>query len=207
MSKKLVSLILAVAMVFTVSVALANTVEPEAPKTERIAGQTVQATVGEYNESLNAFRVTVYEYDLFDGKAIESLAAGDILLADGRPYTVKEMSKTPDGELMAVTGDGAEIVLVKEGESYSAHYTDDDRQCMHAVAVWLLPPAEGIVYEDNSDPDLGSQMKVVEGLNDILKAKAEKEEVSIGFDFYATTVTLNEKLEIVKIHQDYDVAQ
>jgi len=29
---------------------------------------------------------------------------------------------------------------------------------------------------------------------------------SIGFDFYATTVTLNGKPEIVKIHQDFDVA-
>jgi hypothetical protein len=50
-------------------------------------------------------------------------------------------------------------------------------------------------------------MKVYEGLQEVLKAKAEKEENSIGFDFYATTVTLNEKLEIVKIHQNFDVAQ
>jgi hypothetical protein len=78
---------------------------------------------------------------------------------------------------------------------------------MHAIAVVYLPAADGIVYEDNSDPDLDAQMKVVEGLEAILKAKAEKEETSIGFDFYATTVTLNEKLEIVKIHQNYDVAQ
>ncbi len=50
-------------------------------------------------------------------------------------------------------------------------------------------------------------MKAVMGLEEILKAKAEKEETSIGFDFYATKVTLNENLEIVLIHQDYDVAQ
>ena len=78
---------------------------------------------------------------------------------------------------------------------------------MHAIAVLLLPPAEDIVYEDNSDPDLDAQIKVYYGLEEILKIKAEKEEISIGFDFYATTVTLNEKLDIVKIHQDFDVAQ
>lgn len=77
---------------------------------------------------------------------------------------------------------------------------------MHAIAVLLLPPAEGIVYEDNSDPELDAQMKVYDGLEEILKVKAEKEETSIGFDFYATTVTLNGKPEIVKIHQDFDVA-
>ena len=207
MNKKLVSLILAVAMVFTGSLALAKTVEPEDPETERLAGKTVHATVGEYLDFTNAFRVTVYENDRFDDEDIDSLAAGDVLLADGRPYTVAEMTKSPDGDLMAVIGGGLEIVFVKDGDDYSAHYTDDDRQCMHAVAVLFLPPAEGIVYEDNSDPDLDAQMKVAEGLEEILKAKAEKEETSIGFDFYATTVTLNEKLEIVKIHQDFDVAQ
>ena len=207
MNKKLVSFVLAIVMVFTVSMALAKTVEPEDPKTEQVAGKTVHATVGEYNDILKAFSVTVYENDRFDDDDIETLAAGDVLLADGQPFTVKEMSKTPDGDLMAVTDGGLEIVFVKEGDDYSAHYTDDDRQCMHAIAVLYLPAAEGIVYEDNSDPDLEAEMKVVEGLEEILKAKAGKEENSIGFNFYATTVTLNEKLEIVKIHQDFDVAQ
>ena len=207
MMRKLVSFVLAAAMVFTVSLALAKTVEPEDPKTERFARKTVHATVGEYVDYLNAFRVTVYENDRFDDDDIDRLAAGDILLVDGRPHAVKEMTKAPDGEPMAVTEDGYEIVFVMEGDDYAAYFTDDDRQCMHGIAVLLLPPADGIVYEDNSDPDLGGQMKVVEGLEEILKAKAEKEESSIGFDFYATTVTLNEKLEIVKIHQDVDVAQ
>ena len=205
--KKLISLILATVMVFSVSLALAKTVEPEDPEIERVAGKTVHATVGEYLDSMNFFRVTVYENDRFDDDDIERLAAGDILLADGRSYTVKEMTTAPDGEPMAVTEDGLEIVFVTDGDDYTAHYTDDDRQCMHAVAVLLLPPAEGIVYEDNSDPDLDAEMVVAEGLEEILKAKAEKEETSIGFDFYATTVTLNGKLEIVKIHQDFDVAQ
>ena len=207
MNKKIVSFVLAIVMVFTVSMALAKTVEPEETDTERLAGKTVHATVGEYLDFQNAFRVTVYENDRFDSEDIDSLAAGDILLANGMPETVKEMTKTPDGELMAVTADGLEIVFVKDGDDYTAHFTDDDRQCMHAIAVLLLPAAEGIVYEDNSDPDLEAQMKVTEGLDGILKAKAEKEEISNGFDFYATTVTLNEKLEIVRIHQDFDVAQ
>ena len=207
MTKKLAAFILAIVMMLTVSLAVAKTVEPEDPEIERVAGRTVHATVGEYVENLNSFRVTVYENDRFDDDDIDSLAAGDILLADGMPFTVKEMSKTPDGELMAVIGNGLEIVFVKDDDDYTAHYTDDDRQCMHAIAVLLLPVAEGIVYEDNSDPDLDSKMKVYEGLQEVLKAKAENEENSIGFDFYATTVTLNEKLEIVKIHQNFDVAQ
>ena len=207
MSRKWVAFLLALVMTFTVSLAAAKTVEPEDPETERLAGKTVSATVGEYNDLWNAFQVTVYENDRFDEEDIEGLAAGDILLANGRVFTVREMSETPFGDLMAVTEDGSEIVFDKEGDEYTAHFTDDDRQCMHAIAVLLLPPAAGIVYEDNSDPDLDAQMKAAEGLDAILKAKAEKEETSIGFDFYATTVTLNEKLEIVKIHQDYDVAQ
>ena len=48
---------------------------------------------------------------------------------------------------------------------------------------------------------------VTRGLADILKIKVEKEETSIGFDYYATIIELNENLEIVRIHQDFDVAQ
>ncbi len=48
---------------------------------------------------------------------------------------------------------------------------------------------------------------VTTGLEEILKIKAEKEETSIGFDYYATLIELNGNLEIVRIHQDYDVAQ
>lgn len=207
MFRKMGSFILTVLMVFTASAALAKTVEPEMPKMERMAGKTVHATVGEYIDFLNVFRVTLYENDRFADDDIDGLAVGDILLSDGRPYTVKKMTTAPEGELMAVTEDGFEIVLMKDGDDYIAYFTDDDRQCMHAIAVLLLPPAECIVYEDNSDPELDAQMKIYDSLEEILKIKAEKEETSIGFDFYATTVTLNEKLEIVKIHQDFDVAQ
>ena len=48
---------------------------------------------------------------------------------------------------------------------------------------------------------------MTEGLENILAVKAEKEKTSIGFDFYATIITLNENMEIEVIHQDYDVAQ
>ena len=205
--KKIVALMMAVLMVFTVSLALAKTVEPEEPEAEKVAGQTVHATVGEYVDYLKAFRVTVYEEDRFDEDDIEELAAGDILLAGGTPCTVKEITAAPDGEKMAITEGGEEIVFVKDGDEYTARSTDDDRQYMHAIAVLLLCPAEGMTYEDDSDPDLEAQAKVYDSLEEILKVKAEKEETSIGFDFYATTVTLNEKLEIVKIHQGFDVAQ
>ena len=207
MFKKTAAFVMAAAMALSCSLALARTVEPEDPKLERVAGKTVNATVGEYDEFSKAFKVTVYENDRFDDDDVERLAAGDILLVGGEPKTVKEMSRTPGGDLMAVTEDGSEIVFDRTGDDYTARSTDDDRQYMHAVAVLLLKPAEGIVYEDNSDPDLDAKMKVVSGLEEILKARAEKEENSIGFDFYATTVTLNENLQITKIHQEFDVAQ
>ena len=205
--KKLISLILILALALSASAALAKTVLPDQDEFEGLAGMVVNATVGEYVDYLNAFKVTVYENDRFDDDDVEFLSAGDILLAGGRPGTVKEMTRTTEGDLMAIMEDGSEIVFVKKGDDYLAYSTDDDRQYMHAIAVLTLNPAEGIVYEDNSDPDLDAKMKVVMGLEEILKAKAEKEETSIGFDFYATKVTLNEKLEIERIHQDYDVAQ
>ena len=46
MTKKLAAFILAIVMMFTVSLALAKTVEPEDPEIERVAGRTVHATVG-----------------------------------------------------------------------------------------------------------------------------------------------------------------
>ena len=84
--------------------------------------------------------------------------------------------------------------------------TDDDRHFMHAFAVLVLPVAADIVYEDASDPEKAEPV-VTKGLEEILKIKAEKEETSIGFDYYATIIELNNNLEIVRIHQDYDVAQ
>lgn len=68
------------------------------------------------------------------------------------------------------------------------------------------PAAATIRYEDNSDPEK-EETVVTEGLESILKIKAEKETSSIGFDCYATIITLNENMEIEVIHQDFDVAQ
>ena len=206
--KKTLAILTSLVMVFAASAAMAKTVEPEDTDLEHLAGKTVHATVGAYNEDSKVFTVTVYENDRFEDEEIAGLAAGDILLAGGRLYTVREMTKSPDGDVMAVMEDGSEIVFSKAGDDeMTARSTDDDRQYMHAVSVVYLPAAEGIVFEDNSNPDLEQEMTVTEGLEGILKIKAEKEENSNGLDFYATTVTLNGNLEIVKIHQDFDVAQ
>ncbi len=206
MSRKLGCLVLAMVLVFACSAALAKTVEPAGTWNAALAGLTVHATVGEYNEVLGAFRVTMYEPDQFLAEAVESLAAGDVLLADGRAYTVKEMTAAPDGEPMALVEGGLEIIFDKNEDGYSARYSDDDRQCMHAFRQLFLPPSPIIIYEDNSDPET-DEPKVTEGLENILKIQAEKEETSIGFDFYATTVTLGENLQILRIRQDFDVAQ
>ena len=207
MYRKLLSFVLAAVMVLTVSAALAKTVEPEEPETERLAGKTVHATVGEYNGDTGTFTVTVYEEDRFDDDDVEELAAGDLLLAGGWVYTVKEMAKAPEGETMAVMDDGSEIVFCRAGDEYIARSTDDDRLYMRAIAVLYLKAAENIVYEDDTDPEPDAETIVAEGLEAVLKAKAEKEETSIGFHFYSTTVTLNGNLEIVKIRQVFDVAQ
>ena len=88
-----------------------------------------------------------------------------------------------------------------------AQSIDDDRRFMHAFAILHWPVAEGVIYEDNSNPEQDAKQVVTEGLDNILKIKAEKEENSNGFDFYATIIELNEDMEIVRIHQDFDVAQ
>ena len=87
-----------------------------------------------------------------------------------------------------------------------ARSTDDDRICVHAAGIVRLPAAEDIVFEDDSDPEVW-ETAVTAGLDEILKVKEEKEETSIGFRYYATAVTLNDALEIVKIHLAYDVMQ
>mgnify|MGYP007012512050 CR=1 FL=1 len=205
--KKTVSLILAVLMIFTVSLAMAKTVEPENTETKGLAGMTVHATVGAYDAQTNTFTVTLYDDDRFDIGNIEKIEAGDTLLAGGSVYKVKEKKETEDGDIMVITEDGYEIVFVQVGDSgMIAQSTDDDRRFMHAFGILRLPAAAGLRYEDNSDPDK-EEAAVTEGLENILKIKAEKEANSIGFDFYATIITLNDNMEIEVIHQDFDVAQ
>ena len=55
MFKKTAAFVMAAAMALSCSLALARTVEPEDPKLERVAGKTVNATVGEYDEFSKAF--------------------------------------------------------------------------------------------------------------------------------------------------------
>ena len=205
--KKLISLTLAAVMLLTVSIAFAGTITPDADEYEGLAGIVVNATVGAYNAEEKTFTVTLYQDDSFDIKDVEKLAVGDTLLAGGQLYKVKEKTEDESGDIKVLTEDGAEIVFVQIGDDHmSAQSTDDDRRYMHAFAVLKLPVAEGIVYEDNSDPEK-TEAVITKGLEDILKIKAEKEETSIGFDYYATLIELNDALEIVRIHQDFDVAQ
>ena len=205
--KKTVSLILAALMILTVSMAAAKTVEPESTETNGLAGVTVHATVGGYDTRTGTFTVTLYDDDRFDIGSIEKLEAGDTLLAGGWLYSVKEKTEDENGDFTVLTEDGYEIVFFQVGDGdMIARSTDDDRRYMHAFSILHLPAAAAIRYEDNSDPDQAEAV-ITEGLDDILKIKAEKETTSIGFDFYATVITLNENMEIEVIHQDYDVAQ
>jgi outer membrane lipoprotein-sorting protein len=207
MMKKTVSLILAAAMIFTASLAMAKTVEPESTETNGLAGVTVHATVGEYDTQTKTFRVTFYDDDRFDIGKIEKLEAGDTLLAGGRLYKVKDKTEEENGDITVVTEDGYEIVFFQVGDDdMIAQSADDDRRYMHAFGITHLPAAATIRYEDNSDPEK-EEAVVTEGLENILKIKAEKEADSIGFDFYATIITLNENMEIEVIHQDFDIAQ
>ena len=207
MMKKTVSLILAALMILTASMAAAVTVEPESTETNGLAGVTVHATVGGYDTRTGTFTVTLYDDDRFDIGSIEKLEAGDTLLAGGWLYSVKEKTEEENGDFTVLTEDGYEIVFFQVGDGdMIARSTDDDRRYMHAFSILHLPAAAAIRYEDNSDPDKAEAV-ITEGLDDILKIKSEKETTSIGFDFYATVITLNENMEIEVIHQDYDVAQ
>ncbi|MBQ4437099.1 MAG: hypothetical protein IJJ80_01140 [Clostridia bacterium] len=205
--KKAVSLILAAIMLLTASLALAKTVEPESTETNGLPGVMVHATVGEYDAQTNTFKVTLYDDDRFAIDNIEKLEVGDTFVAGGWVYKVKEKTETAEGDITVLTENGEEIVFFQVGdEDMIAQSTEDDRRYMHAFAILHLPAAAAIRYEDNSDPEKADAV-VTEGLENILKIKAEKEAGSIGFDFYATVITLNENMEIEVIHQDYDVAQ
>ena len=205
--KKLTALILAIALMLTAGLALAKTVEPDDTEYERLAGMVVNATVGEYNQDTKTFTVTLYEDDCFDIEDLEKMEAGDTLLAGERVYKVKEKKEDENENIIVITEDGEEIVFVQVGDDHTtAESIEDNRRYMHAFAILHLPAAENIVYEDNSDPEK-EEAAVTKGLEEILKIKAEKEQNSIGFDFYATIIELNDNMEIVRIHQDFDVAQ
>ena len=198
--RKLISLFLTLSILFTVSMAFAGTVCPIIAGHEDLAGKTVHATVGEYNAETGTFTVTVYDYDQYDKDDIAGLAVGDTVLAGG---WLHKIDGTENGYWTC--DDGEEICFGQYGNSIQARSAFDDRVFMNIITVLHIPAAGGIVYEDYSDSD--ADPAITKGLEEILKIKAEKEETSIGFNYYATTITLNDDMEIVKIHQDFDVAQ
>lgn len=207
MKKKLVSLTLAVVMLFSVSLAFAKTVEMDDTDYEHLAGIVVSATVGEYDEVSKTLTVTLYEDDAFDVEDVLKLEAGDIFLAGGHLFKVKEAKVEEDGSVYVATEEGEEMYFITVGdEDMIVQSSINDRRYMHAFAILHLPVAENVVYEDDSDPEK-DKPEVTTGLEEILKIKEEKEKTSIGFDYYSTIIELNENLEIVRIHQDYDVAQ
>ena len=206
--KKMVSLVLAVAMLLSVSLASAKTLEPGISSESHVAGLVINATVGEYNAETKTFRVTLYENDSFPYEEVEKLAAGDNVLAGGNLYKVKDIEKDVGGDVTVGTEDGLKLSFVTVGDENMIlmDSESDDRVFMHAFAIMNLPAAEGLVYEDNSDPEK-TEAVITTGLEEILKIKEEKEKTSIGFNFYSTLIELNENMEIVRIHQNYDVAQ
>lgn len=207
LTKKLIALALAVLMALTATAALAKSVEPEDTELDHFAGATLHATVGSYNETTKTFTVTLYDDDRYDAEDIEKMEIGDILLCGGEVYRVKEKKMLEDGDIETVMEDGTEINFIQVGDDgMVAQSPDDDRRFMHAFAVLQLPAAWNIILEDASDVEKEEPVITV-GLEEILKIKAEKEETSIGFDFYATIILVNENLEIARIHQDFDVAQ
>ena len=208
MMKKLIALGLAAVTLFAGSLASAKTMEPEEAKIERLAGKTVHATVGAYDEGSNTFTVTIYENDRYDEDDIRAFGAGDTILAGGELHRVKELDKLDDLVIYRCD-DGEEIYFsasYEDDDEMIARSTMDDRIFMRAVAFVKLPAGADIVYEDNTDPEVEGKAIIHEGLENVLKAKTNMETNSIGFDFYSTLITLNENLEIVRIHQDYDVS-
>lgn len=181
---------------------------------EDLACATIHATIDEYYEDDHSFKVILYDYDSHKSEDIMRLAVGDIIIVGGSTYIVKEITNTEyDGEIKVIMEDNTEVIFT-EGTSGNmlALSPDDDRLFMHVYSILYLKVAPDIVYEDDSDPDNWDKPEcdrviVIKDLNEILKIKEKKEMYGIGFNFYATTITLNDRLEISKIHQDYDVAQ
>ena len=206
--KKLIALALALALALTVSSCFAMTLEPDDVELEKLAGTTFHATVGAYNPEDKTFTVQVYDCDRYDDDDVARLSVGDIILAGGFLHTVTG-EKDVDGTHIFECEGGDEIFFRKaeDDDDMIAVSTFDDRVYMNVVTVLHVPAAEGIVYEDNSNPDLDAQPVEHKGLEAVLAAKEDAETNSNGFDFYATTVTLDRNLEIVKIHRDFDVAQ
>lgn len=176
-------------------------------KQEDIAGKTIHATVEDYYEDIGSFAVTLYDYDLFETKIIQKLKVGDTFVVGGMRDVVTEISVSPNDDIIVTLNNERDVSFSHRDNDYMTAYNMDTcRQYMHVVAKFLLPASNDIIYEDYTDPDRVEPI-ITRKLKDILKIKAEKEKTSIGFDFYATTITINEELEISVISQGYDSAQ
>lgn len=207
-AKKRTALLLTLILTLTAANALAATLEPKTTEIGHLAAQPLSATVGAYDAEDRTFAVTLYDVDRYEKAEAEKLTAGDLLLAGGRLHRIVKTEIQFD-LLMITCEDGEEIFFVpaeNDGDEVIAQSSDDDRLYMRVIGQLHLPAAEGITLVDSSDPESDDPIVTV-GLEGILKVKAEKEETSIGLDYCATTITLNEAMEITEIRLVFDVSQ
>ena len=146
--RKMMSLLLSLSILFTVFPAFAGTVCPIVTQIGQLAGKTVNATVGAYDEETKTFTVTVYDYDRYDKEDVANLAVGDTILAGGWLYKINGTEN-----VYWTCDDGEEICFGQYGDDVQARSSFNDRVFMSVVTVLHIPAAGGIVYEDFSDPD------------------------------------------------------
>ena len=208
--KKLIALVLVLALALGVSMAAAEKAVPDIEGVDLETGAPFHASIGEFNPTDKTLELRVYAYDKFDEDDVKKLTAGDVILAGGDLYVITD-EKEIDGSRVFVCSDGNEIYFEKidgSNDDLIARNITDDRIFMNVVSVLRLPVADNAVYEDDSDPDLDVPAKVYTGLEEVLKViEAANGGQPYGMFPSAVTVTLNERMEIVKIHQAYDVGQ
>ncbi len=208
--KKLIALVLVLALALGVSMAAAEKAVPDIEGVDLETGAPFHAAIGEYNAEDKTIELRVYAYDKFDEDDVKKLTAGDVILAGGDLYVITD-EKEIDGSRVFVCSDGNEIYFEKlngSNDDLIARTITDDRIFMNEVSVLRLPIADNAVYEDDSDPDLDVPAKIYTGLEEVLKViEAANGGQPYGMFPSAVTVTLNERMEIVKIHQAYDVGQ
>ena len=208
--KKLIALVLVLALALGVSMAAAEKTVPDIEGVDLETGAPFHAAIGEFNPTDKTLELRVYAYDKYDEDDVKKLTAGDVILAGGYLYTIAD-EKEMDGERVFVCSDGNEIYFEKlngSNDDLIARTIIDDRIFMNEVSVLHLPIADNAVYEDDSDPNLETAAKIYTGVEDILKViEAANGGQPYGMFPSAVTVTLNERMEIVKIHQAYDVGQ
>lgn len=207
--KKLTALVLALALALSVSLAFAGQVEPEVHGVKKLSDTSFNATVGEYDPNYKTFTLYVTAAEQFKKADVEKLAVGDTLVVGGWPYKVQEIKET-DGYKVYVTDDFGEIYFDTLDEVDSDHLVArslmNGKVFSNVVTILYLKATEDMVFEDDSEPDLNAQMKVVNGLQDFLAVKTTLDADNRLFGD-ATTITVNENMEITKIHLAYDVTQ